>query len=72
MLKFLTLFSRGPPPSREQLKKEVLARYEELGRKAASRFVRGNVNIKAGRFLTKRDLAARKERSFVSEGADRS
>jgi hypothetical protein len=64
MLKFLKLFSRGPPRSREDLKKEVLDRYEEIGRKTAQRFVRGNVNIKAGRFLTKRDLAARKEKAM--------
>jgi hypothetical protein len=64
MFRFVKLFSQGPPRSRETLKKEVLDRYEEIGRATAKRFVRGNVNIKAGRFLTKRDLAARKKEAL--------
>jgi hypothetical protein len=54
--------SHAPPPiSREKLREEVLERYVEIGRSVAKRFVRGNVNIKAGRFMTERDLKERKE-----------
>ena len=62
MFKFMKLFAQGPPKSRESLREEVLERYEEIGRKVAQRFVRGNVNIKAGRFQTKNDLAAKREK----------
>jgi sialic acid synthase SpsE len=58
-------FAPGQPKTREQLRNEVMERREEIGRSVAERFVRGNVNIKAGRFLTKNDLDARRERSKV-------
>jgi hypothetical protein len=61
MLKFVRRLAHGPPISRERIREEVLARYVEIGRSVAKRFVRGNVNIKAGRFMTKRDLAKRKK-----------
>jgi hypothetical protein len=53
--------SHGPPISRERIRAEVLERYVELGRVVARRFVRGNINIKDGRFMTDRDLEKRKD-----------
>ena len=62
MLRFIqSWFAPGQPKTREQLRKEVMERREEIGRSVAERLVRGNVNIKAGRFLTKDDLDARRE-----------
>jgi hypothetical protein len=61
MFKFVQkLLTRHPQKSRDILRQEVLQGYDEIGRTVAQRFVRGNVNIKAGRFLTAKDLAARK------------
>jgi hypothetical protein len=60
MFKFVRRLAQGPPKSKERLREEVLERYDEIGRSVAKRFVRGNVNIKAGRFMTKPDLAKRK------------
>ena len=61
---FLTkMFDRRTPlKSEEQLRNEVQAHRDALGREIAQRYVRGNVNIKAGRFLTKSDLGAKKIR----------
>jgi len=67
MFKFTQLFAQGPPTSRERLREEALERYEKIGRKVAQRFVRGNVNMKAGRFLTERDIADRKDKKVDSQ-----
>ena len=61
MMKFVFRWAHGPPPSKESLREEVLSRYAHIGRNVASRYVRGNVNIKAGRFMTERDLEERKK-----------
>jgi hypothetical protein len=66
MFKFMQLFAQGPPISRKELRDEVLERYEAIGRKIAQRYVRGNVNIKAGRFFTKRDIEERKKEKIES------
>lgn len=61
MLKFIrSWFAPDQHKSREQVRKEVMERHEEIGRSIAERYARGNVNIKAGRFLTEQDIAARK------------
>ena len=63
MLKFIgSWFAPDQHKSREQVRKEVMERHEEIGRSVAERYARGNVNIKAGRFLTKQDIASRKAR----------
>ncbi len=61
MFKFMRRFAHAPPISRDEIRKEVLDRYVEIGRSVAKRYVRGNVNIKAGRFMTEHDLDARKK-----------
>ena len=47
---------RHPPKTAAEIRAEVVAEHEEIGREVAARFARGNVNIKAGRFFTRRDL----------------
>ena len=62
MFKFLSHISQAAPPiSRARIREEILERYYDIGRSVAQRFVRGNVNIKAGRFMTAHDLAQRKK-----------
>ena len=51
--------------SRDQIRAEILDRYESVGRMIAARFSRGNVNIAAGRFVTGRDLEMRKAGSRI-------
>jgi hypothetical protein len=51
---------RHPLKSREQIKAEIVARHEKMGHSLAQRYVRGNVNIKRGAFLTRDDLDARR------------
>jgi hypothetical protein len=55
------LITQPPLKSRDVLRQEILRRYDEIGHAVAQRYVRGNVNIKAGRFLTKEDIQARKK-----------
>jgi len=42
-----------------EIRAEVLSEHEQIGREVATRFSRGDVNIKAGRFLTRKDLTPR-------------
>jgi hypothetical protein len=70
MFKFVHALTRGPPVSRKRLREQVIERYTSFGRAVAQRFVRGNVNIKAGRFMTDRDLAKRKK-DIESRGDDK-
>jgi hypothetical protein len=50
---------RNPRKTREQIQAEVEEEHRTIGRGIAERFTRGNVNIKRGAFLTKRDLKER-------------
>ena len=43
-----------------QIRAEVIAERDTIGHEVAQRFTRGNVNIKAGEFLTKKDLNDRR------------
>jgi hypothetical protein len=57
---------RHSQKSRDEVKAEVMADHEEVGRVIARRYARGNVNIQNGAFLTQKDLDAKhKELSGV-------
>jgi len=43
----------------EEVKAEVVARHEAVGRNIAQRYSRGNVNLQNGAFLTRKDLDAK-------------
>lgn len=47
---------RHPPKPIQEIEAEVDERYDRIGHAIAQRFTRGNVNIKRGEFLTKRDI----------------
>jgi hypothetical protein len=49
-----------PHKTAAQIRAEVLADRDLVGHEMAARFTRGNVNIKAGEFLTKKDLNDRR------------
>lgn len=49
----------SPRKSREEIQKQVEEEHHAIGRGIASRFSRGNVNIKRGSYLTERDLKDR-------------
>jgi hypothetical protein len=49
-----------PYKTTAQIRAEVLAEHDEIGHEMAQRFTRGNVNIKSGEFLTKKDLNDRR------------
>ena len=49
-----------PYKTTAQVRAEVLAEREEIGQEMAQRFTRGNVNIKSGEFLTRKDLNDRR------------
>ncbi len=42
---------RYPYRSSDEIREEVLRKHDLLGREVAQRFSRGNVNLKAGRFV---------------------
>jgi hypothetical protein len=50
---------RHPRKTREEIQTEVEQEHRDIGRGIARRFTRGNVNIKRGAYLTKRDLEKR-------------
>jgi hypothetical protein len=50
---------RNPRKTREQIQTEVEEEHRDIGRGIATRFSRGNVNIKRGAFLTQKDLEKR-------------
>ena len=49
-----------PFKTHEQVRAEVLAERDAIGDEVARRFSRGNVNIKSGEYLTKKDLNDRR------------
>ena len=50
---------RRPEKSVEDIKAEVVARHDAMGRAIAQRYARGNVSIQKGAFLTRKDLDAK-------------
>jgi hypothetical protein len=42
-----------------EVREEVIARHDAMGRAVAQRYSRGNVNIQSGAFLTRKDLDAK-------------
>jgi hypothetical protein len=50
---------RSPPKSVAEIREEVIARHDAVGRTIAQRYSRGNVNIQNGAFLTRKDLDAK-------------
>jgi hypothetical protein len=50
---------RRPAKSIEEVRAEVLARHEAVGRNIAQRYACGNVNLQNGAFLTRKDLDAK-------------
>lgn len=53
---------RHPAKSKEEIRAEVIAHHDAIGRSIAKRYTRGNVNIKRGAYLTREDLDARKKK----------
>ena len=53
---------RQPVKSKDDIRTEVIASHNAIGRSIAKRYSRGNVNIKRGAYLTREDLDARKKR----------
>jgi hypothetical protein len=53
---------RHPIKSRDEIRTDVIAHHDAIGRAIAKRYSRGNVNIKRGAYLTRDDIDARKKR----------
>jgi hypothetical protein len=51
-----------PLRSRAQIREDILAEHERVGRSIAARMTRGNILISQGKFLTRADLDARRRR----------
>jgi len=52
-----TLSSNATSPIlREKIRDEVIARHDAIADKLARRYTRGNVNVKRGAYLTRKDL----------------
>lgn len=62
----LTALLEGRLPrvqTREEILQDIEKRHDSRGRVIAGRYARGNVNIKRGAFITKKDLEARRAAS---------
>jgi hypothetical protein len=69
MLKLLdrAIARKYPYKPEEEIRAEVESAYRDAGAHMARRYVRGNVNVQSGRYLTRADLDARAERLAVSK-----